>query len=86
MPNKFQLKRTTVTGRNANTTNAANASFIDKGELAVNLADRKVFSSDVANNLFEVGSNLTNLSITSSATLDNNVALNTIMVAYAVAL
>ncbi len=75
MPNKFQLKRTTVTGRTANTTNNANNAFLDKGELAVNLADRKVFSSDVANNLFEVGSNLTNLSITSSVTLDNDVQL-----------
>ena len=75
MANKFQIKRTTVSGRTANTTNAANASFIDKGELAFNLADRKLFSSDTANNLFEVGSNLTNLSVTSSAVLNNDVNL-----------
>ena len=74
--NKIQIKRTTVSGRTANTTNAANAAFIDKGELAVNLADRKIFSSDAANVLFEVGSNLTNLSVTTSATLKNDVNLN----------
>lgn len=64
MANKFQFKRTTVSGRTANTTNAANAAFIDKGELAINLTDRKVFSSDASNTLFEVGSNLTSLSVT----------------------
>ena len=73
--NKIQIKRTTVTGRTANTTNASNAAFIDKGELAVNLADRKIFSSDAANTLFEVGSNLTSLSVTSSITLNNDVSL-----------
>jgi len=73
--NKIQIKRTTVSGRTANTTNASNAAFIDKGELAVNLADRKIFSSDAANTLFEVGSNLTSLSVTSSVTLDNDVSL-----------
>ena len=64
MANKFQLKRTTVSGRTANTTNAANAAFIDKGELAVNLADRKIFSSDSSNAIFEVGSNLASLQVT----------------------
>jgi hypothetical protein len=64
MANKFQFKRTTVSGRTANTTDVANAAFIDKGELAINLADRKVFSSDSSNAIFEVGSNLTSLSVT----------------------
>ena len=64
MANKFQLKRTTVAGRTANTTDAANTAFLDKGELAINLTDRKVFSSDAANNLFEVGSNLSSLAVT----------------------
>jgi hypothetical protein len=64
MANKFQFKRTTVSGRTANTTNAANAAFIDKGEFAVNLTDRKVFSSDAANAIFEVGSNLSSLAVT----------------------
>jgi hypothetical protein len=64
MANKFQFKRTTVSGRTANTTNVSNSAFIDKGEFAVNLADRKVFSSDASNNVFEVGSNLTSLAVT----------------------
>lgn len=64
MANKFQFKRTTVSGRTANTTNVSNSSFIDKGELAINLADRKVFSSDAANAVFEVGSNLSSLAVT----------------------
>jgi hypothetical protein len=64
MANKFQFKRTTVTGRTANTTDVANSAFIDKGEFAVNLTDRKVFSSDAANAIFEVGSNLSSLAVT----------------------
>ena len=64
MANKFQFKRTTVAGRTANTTNVSNSAFIDKGEFAVNLTDRKVFSSDAANAIFEVGSNLTSLAVT----------------------
>lgn len=64
MANKFQFKRTTVSGRTANTTNVSNSAFIDKGEFAINLTDRKVFSSDAANAVFEVGSNLTSLSVT----------------------
>ena len=64
MANKFQFKRTTVTGRTANTTDVANSGFIDNGEFAVNLTDRKVFSSDAANAIFEVGSNLSSLAVT----------------------
>ena len=64
MANKFQFKRTTVSGRTANTTDVANSGFIDNGEFAVNLTDRKVFSSDAANAVFEVGSNLSSLAVT----------------------
>lgn len=64
MANKFQIKRTTVAGRTANTTDSANTTFIDKGELAFNLADRRLYSSDSSNTLFEVGANLTTLSVT----------------------
>ena len=63
MANKFQFKRTTVAGRTANTTDVANSGFIDNGEFAVNLTDRKVFSSDAANAIFEVGSNLSSLAV-----------------------
>ena len=60
--NKIQIKRTTISGRTPNTTNSANTSYIDAGELAVNLTDRKIFSSNGTDS-FEVGSNLTSLSV-----------------------
>lgn len=62
--NKFQLKRTSVTGRTPNTTNSSNTSFIDAGELAINLTDGKLFSSN-GSQYFEVGANLSSLSVTS---------------------
>ena len=68
MSNKFQLKRTSVSGRTPNTTNSSNSSFIDAGELAVNLADRKLFSSNGTAS-FEVGSNLSSLAVSGTSTL-----------------
>lgn len=63
MANKLQIKRTSVSGRTPNTTNSGNTHFIDTGELALNLTDRKLFSSNgVA--YFEVGANLSSLSVT----------------------
>ena len=46
MANKFQVKRTTTSGRTPNTTNVANTMYIDTGELALNLADGKMFTSN----------------------------------------
>ena len=46
MPNKFQIKRTTVSGRTPNTTNSSNTQYIDAGELALNLTDGKLFTSN----------------------------------------
>lgn len=69
MANKFQLKRTSVTGRTPNTTNSSNTSFIDAGELAVNLVDKKLFSSN-GSAAFEVGSNLSTLNVSGTATLN----------------
>jgi hypothetical protein len=54
MANKLQIKRTSVSGRAPNTTNAANTTYIDAGELALNLADGKLFSSNGAG-LIEFG-------------------------------
>lgn len=54
MSNKLQIKRTTVSGRAPNTTNSANTTFIDTGELALNLADGKLFTSN-GSNLIEFG-------------------------------
>jgi hypothetical protein len=60
--NKIQLKRTTISGRTPNTTNSGNTAFIDAGELAVNLTDQKVYSSNGTVS-FEVGANLVSLSV-----------------------
>lgn len=48
MANKFQVKRTTTSGRTPNTTNSGNTMYIDAGELALNLADGKLFTSNGA--------------------------------------
>jgi len=81
MPNKIQIKRTTVTGRTPNTTNSSNTRYIDAGELSLNLTDAKLFSSD-GTNYFEVGSNLNSIAVggtfTANATLVNAAALNVV--------
>jgi hypothetical protein len=71
MANKFQVKRTTVSGRTPNTTNSGNSHFIDTGELALNLTDGKMFSSN-GTVYFEIGANLQNISIASNATFDSS--------------
>jgi len=63
MANKLQVKRTTVSGRTPNTTNSGNTHFIDTGELALNLTDGKMFSSN-GTVYFEVGANLANQIVT----------------------
>jgi hypothetical protein len=52
--NRIQFKRTSVTGRTPNTTNSANSQYIASGELAINLTDSKLYTSN--------GSVLVNLS------------------------
>lgn len=68
--NKFQIKRTGVSGRQPNTTNESNSAFIDVGELALNFSDGILYSSD-GNNAFEVGANVTN------QTVNNELVVNT---------
>ena len=60
--NKIQIKRTTISGRTPNTTNSSNTAYIDAGELAINLTDQKVFTSNGSAH-FEVGSNLSTLTV-----------------------
>jgi hypothetical protein len=57
MATRFQLKRSTVSGVIPTTIDIAN------GELAINLPDRKLFTSN-GSSVYEVGSNLTNLAVT----------------------
>jgi hypothetical protein len=44
--NRIQLKRTFTAGRTPNTTNSANSQYIAAGELALNLADNKLYTSN----------------------------------------
>ena len=71
MSNKLQIKRTTVSGRTPNTTSSGNTHYIDIGELAVNLPDGKLFSSD-GTNFFEVGSNLSLISVGGNTFFSNS--------------
>lgn len=81
MPNKIQIKRTSITGRTPNTTSSGNSSFIDTGELALNITDGKLFSSD-GTNYIEVGANLQSINVasgfTANSTLVNATALNVV--------
>jgi len=52
----FQLRRSSVAGK------APNTSTLSTGELALNVTDRKLYSSD-GSNIFETGANLTTLSV-----------------------
>ena len=70
MANKFQLKRTTISGRTPNTTNSANTSFIDAGELAINLVDGILYSSNGTVS-FEVGANLSSLRVGSNVVINS---------------
>ena len=60
----FKLKRSSVAGKVPNT------SSLSIGELGLNLTDRKLFSSD-GTNVWETGANLTNLVVSSNATVNN---------------
>ncbi len=71
MATKFQIKRTSVSGRTPNTADPANTSYIASGELAVNLTDQKLYSSN-GTVTFEVGANLTSLVVNSSLTIGNS--------------
>ena len=52
----LQIRRSSVAGRTPNTTTSANTQFINQGELALNMADFKMFSSN-GTAFFEIGAN-----------------------------
>lgn len=74
MSNKFQVKRTSTAGRTPNTTNSGNGQYIDAGQLALNMPDQILYTSD-GSNLIIVGSNTVNLRVTNTATV-NAIAAN----------
>lgn len=73
----IQVKRTTVSGRTPNTTNIANSQYITDGELAINLPDGRLFSSN-GSALIEVGANLTILNVVGGATVNGALTVNNI--------
>lgn len=76
--NVILIKRTSVSGRVPNTSSSSNSQFINTGELALNLTDNKLFSSNGITS-FEIGSNLTNLSVTQQVSVGTNTTVNNII-------
>ena len=76
----FQVKRTTVAGRQPNTTNSSNGQYINPGELALNLADGILYSSN-GSALIAIGSNQSNVTtnnVTSNTINSNTISANNI--------
>ncbi len=79
--NTFQIRRTTVSGRTPNTTSSGNSQYINVGELALNLTDGILYSSNATLGLITVGSNLTSLNVTGGTsslglTVANSTSIN----------
>jgi len=72
---RIQVKRTTVSGRTPNTTNAANTQYIAAGELALNLTDGVLYSSN-GTGLITIGA--TQSTITTNSVVSNTVSANTV--------
>ena len=66
--NRIQIKRTSVSGRTANTTSPANSQYIAAGELALNMPDGILYSSN-GSELIVVGANVVNQNITGNLTV-----------------
>ena len=68
--NKIQVKRTTVSGRQPNTTGsyATNSQYIAAGEFALNMADGILFTSN-GSTVIPVGANNLNINVTGNATI-----------------
>lgn len=74
----FQIKRSTTSGVTPNTTDPANTSYIVDGELAINLPDGRLFSSN-GSVLIEIGANLTSLNVVGNVNANSSLAvLNTL--------
>ena len=69
--NTIQLKRSSVAGKQPNT------STLSIGELALNITDKKIYSSD-GSNIFELGSNLTTQFVYSFVSVGNS-SVNTVI-------
>ena len=74
----IQLKRSSVAGKQPNT------SSLSIGELALNLTDRILYSSD-GSNIFEVAANVSNFNVSANATVTNRVTANAVSLTYVIA-
>jgi hypothetical protein len=72
--NTFQVKRTSTAGRTPNTTNSANSQYINPGELALNMTDQVLYTSD-GTNLIIIGSNTVNHRVSNTLTV-NTISAN----------
>lgn len=75
--NVLKVKRTSVSGRTPNTTGSyvTNSQYISAGELALNMVDGILYSSN-GSAVIEIGANNTNQRITNSLTINNDRNLN----------
>ena len=72
---RIQVKRTSTSGRVANTSDVANSTYIAAGELALNMADGILYSSN-GSVAIEIGANNTSVRITGGLTIDNAKQIN----------
>ena len=73
--NVFQVKRTSTSGRTPNTTGSysTNSQYIAAGELALNMADGILYTSN-GSSIIEIGANNTNVQVTGNLTVKSIVA------------
>ena len=74
----IQLKRSSVAGKQPNT------SSLSIGELALNLTDRILYSSD-GSSIFEVAANVSNFNVSANATVSNRLTANAVSLTYVIA-
>ncbi len=72
---KIQFKRSTVAGLAPNTVSSSNGNYIYPGQIALNLTDKKAYSSNGSHS-FELGSNLSSLSVYGNTILSENTTLS----------
>ena len=65
--NRFQVKRTSTSGRTANVTSSSNSQYIAAGELALNMADGILYSSN-GSSLITLGSNNLDVNVANTLT------------------
>ena len=84
MANIIQVKRTSTSGRQPNTTGsyATNSQYIAAGEFALNMADGVLYTSN-GTAVITVGANIVNLSVTNNANVANVLSVGNATGSYA---